>query len=198
MRGRIRTNDVADEWRAQIDRCLKQRLTLRFLNSHEHIHLFPSLFELVKGLAAEYGISYVRFPDARITLGAGGADILRCATIRGFSMLNRRHLAMSSVRFLGAEYSGHLSQPRLAKILKGLKAGKIYELMCHPGYVDGSEGSSAAVRAYHRWEVELTCLTSPETRALCSENNVRLVGYRDLSGLVGHSEPAGRADVEIR
>lgn len=183
MTGGIRPDDVADEWRAQIERCLECGLEPRFLNSHEHVHMFPSLFVLIQRLAADYGIRYVRFPDAGIPRSGGAADMVRCTTLRVLAVLNRRRLVMPAPRFLGAESSGRLSRASLSRMLTGLQAGQVYELMCHPGYGDDTSGAQTQLRHYHRWDDELECLISEATRALFSENNVRLVGYRDLNGL---------------
>jgi len=180
---RIRSEDVADEWRAQIERCLEHGLNLQFLNSHEHMHMFPSMFELIQSLAADYGVPYVRFCDAGRPRHGRASDVFRCAALRGLASLNRRRLVMPAPRFLGAEDSGRLSQGSLSTILGSLEPGRVYELMCHPGYGDEAEGAARQVRDYHCWEAELECLTSQETRMLCGGNNIRLVGYRDLAGL---------------
>jgi predicted glycoside hydrolase/deacetylase ChbG (UPF0249 family) len=183
LAGKIRTDDVAEEWRAQIERCRDRGLTLRFLNSHEHVHMFPALFALIQSLATDYGIPFTRFPDTRIPWGGGAGDLVRCAALRGLAALNRRRLVTPAPRFLGAEYSGRLSQERLSAILTRLESGRVYELMCHPGYGDDARNAGSELRAYHGWEVELDCLTSDDTRMLCVDNNIRLVGYRDLEGL---------------
>jgi predicted glycoside hydrolase/deacetylase ChbG (UPF0249 family) len=183
MTGGICFEDVAHEWRAQIERCLEHGLTLRFLNSHEHIHMLPPLFVLIQNLAADYGIPYIRFPDTGIPRHGAAADTVRCVTLRGLALLNRRRLVMPAPRFLGAESSGKLSRASLSRMLPGLQAARVYELMCHPGYGEDTDGAGRQLRQYHRWDEELECLTSEATRALFSENNVRLVGYRDLEGL---------------
>ena len=180
---RIRVPDIAGEWRAQIERCLAHGLTIRFLNSHEHVHILPSLLELIQTLAADYGIPYTRFPDARIAVGGTTGDLIRCAVLHGFAVWNRRRLVVPAPRFLGAEHSGRLTQSRLTDILTTLEPGRVYELMCHPGSGTGTEGAESSVRAYHGWEAELASLTSDETRSLCESNMIRLVGYRDLDGL---------------
>jgi len=183
MTGGIRPDDVADEWRAQIDRCLEHGLKVRFLNSHEHVHMFPSLFVLIQKLAADYAIPYIRFPDTGIARDGGASGVIRCATLRALAILNRRRLTMPAPRFLGFETSGRLSRATLPGILANLRPGRVYELMCHPGYGVSEGDAGRALRAYHRWDDELACLTSEETRSLLRNNNIWLVGFRDLETL---------------
>src|ERR1041384_950574 len=60
LSGLLRPDHVRAEWRAQIERCLDIGLRVRFLNSHEHVHMLPSLSGVVAELAAQYGIEHVR------------------------------------------------------------------------------------------------------------------------------------------
>jgi predicted glycoside hydrolase/deacetylase ChbG (UPF0249 family) len=62
LRGRIRIATVVNEWRAQIQLCRDAGLPLRFLNSHEHIHMLPALFRGARMLADEAGIAHLRAP----------------------------------------------------------------------------------------------------------------------------------------
>ena len=62
LTGLIRSEDVKHEWRAQIECLLEKGLSLRFVNSHEHVHMLPSLFGPLQDLALEYEIPYIRYP----------------------------------------------------------------------------------------------------------------------------------------
>ena len=74
LSGAVKSKHVSDEWRAQIERCLDNGLRVRFLNSHEHMHMLPSLFPVIMMLAKDYNIAHIRFPTSR--LGAGSSDRL--------------------------------------------------------------------------------------------------------------------------
>jgi predicted glycoside hydrolase/deacetylase ChbG (UPF0249 family) len=60
--GSLRSAAVAAEWRSQMNRF--QELFGRLpdgVNSHEHVHYFPTLFPIILTLAGEYRIPYLRF-----------------------------------------------------------------------------------------------------------------------------------------
>ena len=180
LRGGVKVADVKREWAAQIERCLANGLQVRFLNSHEHIHMLPALFRVTGELAREYRISHVRFPTARLDASPSGGSLFRGAVIGALGALNRRHAGGARTQFLGLEASGRLDLDYLARTLPRLRRGQIYELMCHPGEFDAQEVTDARLRRYHDWEGELRTLTSPDARALLNRHRVRPIGYRHL------------------
>jgi predicted glycoside hydrolase/deacetylase ChbG (UPF0249 family) len=178
--GALPVADVEREWRAQIERCLDKGLAIRFLNSHEHIHMLPPLFRLVGALAREYGIAHVRLsaPDGFRNWKPGA--LVRDTLMKGLTQINRSRLDHPAPDFLGMAESGRLSLAALQSLLPRLQAGKVYELMCHPGLPADGEIDSPQLLEYHHWENELAALTSPEARLLLDRHDVRLIGYRDL------------------
>ena len=173
--------DVEREWRAQIERCLEQGLLLRFLNSHEHIHMLPPLFPVAQSLASEYGIEHVRFPTAQQTTGPGAGALLRATIMKTLDAANRGRLSAPVPRFLGLESSGRLGEPEIERIVAGLSAGDVGELMCHPGEFDPAEVNDPRLLGYHDWVGELRALTGSRVREALHRFGVRLVGYRHLS-----------------
>ena len=76
----------------------------------------------------------------------------------------------------------------LAGFLRAEFTDGLYELCCHPGYVDAD-----ASFVYHQdRELELAALTDPSIRALLGELGLRLAGWRDLPALVREGGRAGR------
>jgi hypothetical protein len=173
--------DVEREWRAQIERCLEQGLLLRFLNSHEHIHMLPPLFHVAQALAREYGIAHVRFASAGRPTGAAPAPLLRAGIMWVLEAANRRSLAAPVPRFLGLESSGRLTEADIEGVIASLLPGEVAELMCHPGEFDPSEIGDERLLAYHDWVGELRALTGVRIREALCRHGVRLVGYRHLS-----------------
>jgi predicted glycoside hydrolase/deacetylase ChbG (UPF0249 family) len=82
--------------------------------------------------------------------------------------------------------SGHLSAGYLQRTLPKLHPGKVYELMCHPGYYDRNEIQDPRLPAYHDWDLERTTLCEPGLDTLLEANHIELIGYRALDTL----EPA--------
>jgi len=178
--GAIKTDDVREEWCAQIEKGLGAELRIWFLNSHEHVHLFPSLFKLVQELAQLYDIPYVRRPTARLNESINPAQIIRSGIVKTLGALNKAGMRQPAARFIGFGQSGRLSEAYLKKILGDLRPGKIYELMCHPGYDDGLDQRLAYLRNYHDWNLEMQTLTGSDIRAACRKENVRVIGYHDI------------------
>ena len=180
LSGAIKVGAVKREWRAQIERCLAHGLKLRFLNSHEHLHMLPSLFALIRVLAKDYGIPHIRFPRSQLFGKSRRGSLFRGAVIKALESINRRHADSPSAQFLGLETSGKLDLPYLERCLSRLRAGEIYELMCHPGEFDAREVTDRRLPRYHDWEGELALLTSAAARALLDRRGIRLIGYRHL------------------
>lgn len=193
LSGVLPPSEVKHEWRAQIERCLDKGLTIRFLNSHEHIHMLPALFRVTQELAHEYGIAHVRLPAARGLTNWRPGPLVRDVLMSGLARLHRARLDPPAPTFLGIAESGRLGLDVLCALIPAMKAGTVYELMCHPGFRDDHEIDNPRLYDYHDWEGELTALTSPEVRALLDRHGVRLIGYRDLENRDGRWTLSGTA-----
>jgi predicted glycoside hydrolase/deacetylase ChbG (UPF0249 family) len=178
--GAVPVRVVEREWRAQIDRCLGAGLTLRFLNSHEHIHMHPRLFPVVQALADAYGIAHIRFTTTATSGARGAGAVTRGAIIDALAASVRGRLQRPVARFLGLDCSGRIGRDDLDTITADLLPGQVYELMCHPGHLDRAEVRDPRLLDYHDWEREFAALTDPELRAMLDTRAIRLVGYRHV------------------
>lgn len=181
LTGAVGLERVAIEWRTQIEQCMAMGLVVRFLNSHEHIHMLPALFRLVRDLADEFRIPHVRFTAGRLARGMSSGARVRGAIIMALASINRRRAKGRFAEFRGLEASGRLNMRALDASTSDLRPGRVYELMCHPGRLDRSEVADPRLLAYHDWEGELATLTDPRARALLEERGIRLIGYRHLA-----------------
>jgi chitin disaccharide deacetylase len=171
--------DVRTEWQGQIETCLAHGLRPRFLNSHEHVHMLPPLFPLIHELARHYSIEHVRYPSGEIPQRCTAGAVIRTLAIGALGWLNRARRCPGAIPCLGVGVSGRLSFNYLKRLVARLRPGRIYELMCHPGYYDAAEIKDPRLRSYHDWEQELAVLTSADTHGLFAQRSVRCVGYRD-------------------
>jgi predicted glycoside hydrolase/deacetylase ChbG (UPF0249 family) len=71
-----------------------------------------------------------------------------------------------------------LDQKKLLKILEVLPEGT-WELVCHPGYSD-SDLQVAGTRLTQSREIELSALTSEETKKALVRRQIELISYADL------------------
>ncbi len=172
--------DVETEMRAQIEAVLRLGLRPLHLNSHQHLHVLPRVFEVVLRLAGEHRIPWVRVPEDR-RLPAFG---LRSAELHALAAIGRRArrrlTAQQGPRSLahtaGLFDAGRLTPERLLAI-----AGRVddpTELVCHPGIDD-----RAIARVYdwgYRWQEETAALCDPSVPVALAAAGVSLVGFRDL------------------
>jgi len=177
---RISVDLVRDEWRAQIERCLARNLQLRFLNSHEHIHMLPPLYPVAWDLAREYGIEHVRFSTPEWPRAWSVSVLLRDGIMSVLAQVNRFRIPRAAPGFLGMGESGRLSPQYLSNVLPTLRSGQVYELMCHPGMFDLEEVKDKRLLTYHDWELERHTLCDPTLKTVLAANNIRLIGYRHL------------------
>ncbi len=181
------------EFRAQIERVLRYRVSISHLDSHCHLHLLPWVFRMVVHLAEEYAIPWVRLP----VLSA--ADCRRVASWRGIQLLAAGWMARACVRqlategwscrfpdhTLGIECSGYLDEQWLTRQIGNMPAG-VNELLCHPGFEVPSLG-----RRYRRYPGmgyqrlrEAQALTSPRIRQMIDECRIGLSSFRELVGVL--------------
>jgi predicted glycoside hydrolase/deacetylase ChbG (UPF0249 family) len=183
--GRLSVKCVENEWQKQIRRCIDAGLKPVFLNTHEHLHMYPALFMLICSLADQHGIPFIRYsgPEWNHWVGAGG--LLRNTLLQVMHMIDRKRAPLNTPVLLGMSGSGKLDISYMQKCLARLQPGITYELMCHPGYCYPDEVLDQRLLSYHHWEQELELLKSESLKEICREAGVECVSYSDvLSGRV--------------
>ncbi len=176
----INANEVAAEWRAQIEKFV--RVTGRaptHLDSHHHTSFMrPDIFATMLALAREQHCA-IRNPladpaSARALLG----DLPPAALdyVRGF--LAEQLAATPDVRrpdyFEPRFYGENATLEMLLTIMDELPQG-VTEIMCHPGIADES---LAALTGYNTGRAaELAALTDPRARARLDSANIQLISF---------------------
>lgn len=170
---KLPVSTVIEEWRAQIKKCLSNGLRIRFINSHEHIHMLPPLFKPFVELTREFNVPYFRYtqPERPTTLDI--KPFFRNLILVLLVLLNRRFKTNNCIRLIGSGMSCKLSLGHLEMCFKKLKGGQTYELMCHPGYYDKKEIEDLNLVRYHSWEEELRLLTGEPMERLLQKYNVK-------------------------
>jgi chitin disaccharide deacetylase len=179
--GRISWDEVEREIAAQIARFQQTGLRLSHLDSHQHLHMFPPVFQIVTRLTRGMDHVWIRNSAGPWRKSSGvrtgrwfqrlGLN-LACLWARGLH--NPPDLQMPDGMY-GFEVAGCLTRPVLEQILQEIPDG-LYELSCHPG-----EGDEETRRQYgywcYRWAEELEALTAPETRLLLQERKIALTSF---------------------
>lgn len=178
-------NAIRTELTAQIQWVIDKDLKPTHLDSHKHIHSFPTIFPIVCDLARQFEIDAVRwtFEPAQLSAmpwpmpGEGGKK--RARLIRIMAKINRRQnsLFFKTNALLGIAHTGKIN-------VNFFKAAALYntaqtaELMTHPGYIDGLEADKT--RLLEQRKVELDALCSGKTKQYLKDAGIELVHYGQL------------------
>jgi hopanoid biosynthesis associated protein HpnK len=191
VRKQIVAAEIQREVEAQIRKIQSRGITLTHLDSHKHTHMFPHILRPLLRAAKACGIRAIRNPfeplrcwPAGMVLGAPGLW-LRSGGVMAFQMFAaefRRALKeegmVSTDGTVGIAVTGLLDQLKLLRILEALPDGT-WELVCHPGYSD-SDLQAAGTRLTQSREIELSTLTSPETKKTLINRHIEPISYADL------------------
>ncbi len=171
-------DELKAEIRAQLEKFLAAGLFLSFVSSHHHLHLHPTIVEILEELACDYPISAIRKPCGKL---------LRWTVPLSHSPLQRavERVAMRPVlawgrlrsrRFAGPDRVEPLALERpvtesgVAGRLRRLRPG-VTELVCHPG--------SLAPR--YDGPGEAAVVVSELVRDAIDAAKIELISYRDLA-----------------
>ncbi|GAB6037231.1 hypothetical protein JCM15519_17900 [Fundidesulfovibrio butyratiphilus] len=166
------------EWRAQVERIAATGLPITHLDSHQHLHLFPGLRELVLDLAREYSIPFVRLPRFhRISPQRPVSLAVNLLSARLSRALDRAGLGR--VDFAGLEDSGRQDAKKLVLAVER-RPGRALELAFHPGRADQSTRTKYRHWNFH-WDQELAALRDPAFREAMERLHVTAVSFADLA-----------------
>jgi chitin disaccharide deacetylase len=184
--GRISWDEVEREIAAQIARFQQTGLRLSHLDSHQHLHMFPPVFQIVKRVASTIHDVWIR-NCAGPWRKSSGVQIRRWAQQLGLNLtclsarsLHRSPLPQMPDGMYGFEVSGCLTRSALERTLREIPDG-LYELICHPGEDDIDTRRRYSHWGY-RWVEELDALTAPEMRTFLKEQGIALTSFARAFG----------------
>jgi chitin disaccharide deacetylase len=191
LRKQISAEEVQQEVEAQVRKVQSRGITLTHLDSHKHTHMFPHILRPLLRAAKACGIRAVRNPFEPLrcwppvmVLNTPGLW-LRSAGVMAFQMFAadfhsavKEEGMVSPDGTVGIAVTGMLDQKWLSRILEALPEGT-WELVCHPGYSD-ADLQAAGTRLTQSREIELSALTSEETKKALAHRQIELISYADL------------------
>ena len=191
--GRISWHEVEREVAAQIALFQETGLRLSHVNSHQHLHMFPPVYQIVRRLTHSMENVWIRNPagpwrkSPGTSLGRWVQRLglnLTCLAARGLHDGSRPQMPDG---LCGFEVSGCLTRSALQQILRRIPHG-LYELICHPGEDDADTRTRYSHWDY-RWAQELETLTAPETRVILEERGIVLTSFGQASALRATQAP---------
>jgi predicted glycoside hydrolase/deacetylase ChbG (UPF0249 family) len=175
---RISAADIETELRAQIQLAIEMGLVFDHFDSHQHVHMMPTVSDIVSELAREHDVP-VRWPAAHLRrpslLSISGTA--KAAILAATSKLQGPPKYLRTLPVVGLSASGRLTLPALLTVLRQLPEGD-FELMCHPGFTPDVVTEDPAWRS--AWRDELDALTSAEVRKTLAALNIELTSYGAL------------------
>jgi hopanoid biosynthesis associated protein HpnK len=142
--GRIKSEEIEAEAIAQIQHLQASGVSIDHVDTHKHLHMFPSVLRPILGAARACGISSIRRPfepswAVRSTIGASWLRTAQVHALRRFDSSWRTVLADHGISTtegtLGMTATGVLNAHSLHALLDRAPAGT-WEFVTHPGYVD--------------------------------------------------------------
>ena len=189
-RGQVPTEEIAREFRAQVQRVLNSGIQITHLDSHKHSATHPRVMGALVRVATEFGIKCVRNPFESVF--AGRLDLRpKWAYLKQFALsaaiapaaieftrIAREHGLKTPDRFLGVKLTGLLDTAAIRRIMESLREGTT-ELMCHPG-INDDDLAKAHTRLRQERERELESLGDTGLRGFAQELGIELISYREL------------------
>ena len=174
-RGGVDEADLEREFAAQLEVARGKGLVLSHVDTHQHLHLWPSVRDVVVRLAEANGIGAIRVP--RSAAPVKGAGINQLAD--GLAARAAAAGLASPDWAAGLDEAGRMHGHQFVRALAHVSAPghRSAEIGCHPGH---AADARADYRWGYDWDSELQWLTSAEARRAVDHAGFYLAGYGAL------------------
>jgi hopanoid biosynthesis associated protein HpnK len=166
---------LAAEIRAQFERFAASGLELDHADAQSHMHVHPTIFQLVSRIGREFGLRAVRIPREPF----GGTR-----TVEPWLALMRLRARRAGIAYndyaFGVNEAGALTETRVLDILDHLPNG-VTEIFFHPA-TGAFEGADRGTERF-KWSGELAALTSLHVRDAIARNGIESITYSELATL---------------
>ncbi len=176
-----------DEIEAQFEAYRATGLSLDHVDSHNHLHVHPIVFDLLLEIGPRYGMRALRIPDepALASYRAAGDRFFSRAVwplflapwMRRMRKRARRAGLVTNDFVFGMRDSGHVTRDRVHGYVRVLPEG-VSEIYAHPS-TNGANGDPLAAGYDHAGE--LAALVDAGVRRAIDEAGVELVAYGDIA-----------------
>ncbi len=179
LTGRINNREIKNEFNAQLNKLLRAGIKPSHADGHDHLHIFPSILNVLLEIAKTNHIQWIRNSHDTLT-AVNDFSHLGLAVLGKFGkkkILGKR--CNTSNYFLGTRFSGKLNESNVLHMLDNLRTG-VSEIMCHPGEENRELIAKYGHWNYH-WKDEQIALTSAAVKARIARRDLLLTNYRELS-----------------
>jgi chitin disaccharide deacetylase len=180
---RIR-GELGTEIRAQFEAFRATGLQLDHVNAHKHLHLHPTVAQLIMEIGRDYGMWAVRVPSEPVQAlrRAFPRERYRVPIYQPWIVGLRRRLQRAGLfvndNIFGLAWSGAMTEERLLRLIPHLPDG-VSEIYLHPA-TERTPALLAAMPGYRQQE-EFAALLSPSLKSCIAEFGIRLGSYTDFA-----------------
>lgn len=186
MLRKIHLKEIEREFRAQIEKLLKNNIKISHFDSEKHVHSLPSLFKIIIKLGKEYDIRRIRYINEvcfSLPLIQSFESFFISLSCSFMKKRIKENGIMITDKFYGICHSGRMSSLKIKKILSCLEQGVI-EIMVHPGFITQElKGLEKKIGSYYinkYREKELNALLNPELKEIIKERKIHLISFSEL------------------
>lgn len=172
------------EIQAQFESFKRTGLKLDHVNAHNHLHIHPTVFDLIIKIGQDYGLTAIRIPDEpplRSIIDNRRQKIirvLRWCLLKPFVSRMKKRCRENNIRFndriYGLHDSGHMQIEKLVRIIPHIQAG-LTELYCHPATAKW-DNIDAGAKDYE-FEAEYKALIHARTKSTIEKFDIELSGF---------------------
>ncbi len=174
------------EIRAQFEAFKATGLKLDHVNAHNHMHLHPTVFDLIIQIGKDYGLTAIRIPNepplASIIENKKEKFLrtLRWIFFKPFVSRMKKRCVENNIKFndtiYGLHDSGHMNIDKLIRIIPHISNGTT-EIYTHPA-TEKWEGIDPAANDYE-FEAEYKALIHARTIRTIEKFDIKLSGFND-------------------
>jgi predicted glycoside hydrolase/deacetylase ChbG (UPF0249 family) len=176
---------IETELALQIQWLIDKGIKPTHLDSHKHIHCFPSIFPIVCRLAKRFNVPAIRYAGEPIYASqlpwplTDRESRKRASLVRTMSKIN--HLQNSAFfktdALLGVNHVGKINTVFM-RAVSMYNTASTAEVMTHPGYTYDLDVTGT--RLVKQRELELEALCSEKTKRAFNEADIKLIHYGQL------------------
>jgi len=158
--GPLEPDEIRREWQAQAETFMDLGLTPTHVDTHQHVHKEPAIFEVFLAIARRYRIAARAMNPAQVT--------------------SLRSAGVPCADYCQTNWYGNITAESLIACLseawRSIGSTGTVELMCHPGQIDADLLLRSRYITQRQLELDILCSTD------FTGNGVRLIGMSDLKG----------------
>lgn len=174
----------------------KDNLKIDHVNSHDHIHMIPWIFEITASLCKKYKIKYLRLVDENYYLTGNiftdikpfvNTNIFKLTLLRIFAKININTLKkykLKTVHFYGILHTDNMNVHTFTGALEDAKKRKYntVEILSHPVYQSKKDKvfTSQFIKEYSKRKtrlVEAKTLKSRKLKEYLKRNKIGLINF---------------------